>query len=84
MPGSLFRTQAFSNADADTPTDPGMVVEEIVTLIDAPAGNRPFRTVVGVDVGVIGRNTAVEPFDAAVLEAFGLTEFATLVPDRSC
>ncbi|NBD96010.1 MAG: SDR family NAD(P)-dependent oxidoreductase [Gammaproteobacteria bacterium] len=64
--------------DADTPTDPGMVVEEIVTLIDAPAGSRPFRTVVGVDVGVIGRNTAVEPFDAAVLEAFGLTEFATL------
>lgn len=69
--------------DADTPTDPGMVVEQIVTLIDTPAGNRPFRSVVGVDVGVVGRNTAVEPFDAAVLEAFGLTEFATLVPERS-
>jgi len=67
--------------DADTPTDPGMVVAEIVTLMNTPAGSRPFRTVVGVDVGVIGRNTAAEPFDAAVLEAFGLTEFATLAPD---
>lgn len=34
----------------------------------------------GVDVGVGARNAAVEPFDAAVLEAFGLTSFATLAP----
>lgn len=64
--------------DPDVPTDPAMVVEEMVTLIDTPAGSRPFRTVVGVDVGVRERNAAVEPFDAAVLEAFGMTEFATL------
>lgn len=69
--------------DPEIPTDPGMVVEQIVTLIDTPAGSRPFRSVVGVDVGVRERNAAVEPFDAAVLEAFGLTEFATLVPGRS-
>lgn len=64
--------------DPDTPTDPLMVVEQMVALIDTPAGSRPFRTVVGVDVGVRDRNAAVEPFDAAVLEAFGMTEFATL------
>ena len=64
--------------DPDVPTDPAMVVKEMVALIDAPAGSRPFRTVVGVDVGVRERNAAVEPFDAAVLEAFGMTEFATL------
>ena len=64
--------------DPDTPTDPDMVVREIIALIDTPAGSRPFRTVVGVDVGVRDRNAAVEPFDAAVLEAFGMTEFATL------
>ena len=69
--------------DPDTPTDPAMVVEQMVALIDTPAGNRPFRTVVGVDVGVRERNAAVEPFDAAVLEAFGMTTFATLAPDRS-
>jgi len=64
--------------DPDTPTDPDMVVKEIIALIDTPAGNRPFRTVVGVDVGVRERNAAVEPFDAAVLQAFGMTEFAML------
>jgi NAD(P)-dependent dehydrogenase (short-subunit alcohol dehydrogenase family) len=64
--------------DPDTPTDPTMVVEQMIALIDTPAGSRPFRTVVGVDVGVRERNAAVEPFDAAVLEAFGMTEFATL------
>ena len=66
--------------DPATPTDPDMVVKEIVALIDTPADSRPFRTVVGVDVGVRERNAAVEPFDAAVLEAFGMTEFATLSP----
>ena len=63
----------------DTPTDPDMVVKEIIALIDTPAGSRPFRTVVGVDVGVRERNAAVEPVDAAVLEAFGMTKFAALV-----
>ena len=42
--------------DPDTPTDPVMVVEQMVELIDTPAGSRPFRTVVGVDVGVRDRN----------------------------
>jgi NAD(P)-dependent dehydrogenase (short-subunit alcohol dehydrogenase family) len=68
--------------DPNTPTDPEMVVEQIIALTDMRAGRRPFRSVVGVDVGVGERNTAVEPFDAAVLEAFGLTSFATLVPGR--
>ena len=36
--------------------------------------------IVGLDFGVRDRNAAVEPFDAAVLEAFGMTSFATLVP----
>lgn len=74
--------QAFEAmfADPETPTDPAMVVERIVELIAMPAGSRPFRSVVGVDVGVAARNAAAEPFDAAVLEAFGMTDFATLVP----
>lgn len=65
-------------ADPATPTDPAMVVDRIVELADMPAGTRPFRSVVGVDVGVTARNAAVEPFDAAVLEAFGMTSFTTL------
>ncbi len=72
--------QAFEGMfnDPEVPTDPGIVVELIVSLIDTPAGKRPFRTVAGVDVGVRQRNAAVEPFDEAVLATFGLTEFATL------
>lgn len=69
--------------DPGTPTDPAMVVEQMVALIDTPAGARPFRTVVGVDVGVRERNAAVEPFDAAVLAAFGMTEFATFTAATS-
>lgn len=63
--------------DPNTPTDPAAVVEATLALIDTPAGQRPFRTVVGVDAGVRARNAAVEPFDKAVLSAFGLAEFAT-------
>jgi hypothetical protein len=67
-------------SDPDTPTDPGMVIEQIASLIDTPVGSRPFRTVVGVDVGVRSLNAATELFDTAVLEAFGMAEFATAHP----
>jgi NAD(P)-dependent dehydrogenase (short-subunit alcohol dehydrogenase family) len=67
-------------SDPDTPTDPALVVDQIIALTDMPSGTRPFRSVVGVDVGVAARNAAVEPFDAAVVEAFGMTSFTKLVP----
>jgi len=67
-------------SDPGTPTDPTIFVSDVSALIDAPAGQRPFRTVVGVDAGVRDRNAAVEPFDAGVLSAFGLADFATLTP----
>ena len=66
----------FKNPDA--PTDPALVVDCLVELSESPAGTRPFRSVVGVDLGVRERNAAVEPFDAGVLEATGLVAFATL------
>ena len=68
--------------DPDTPTDPQAVVDRIVELTDMKPGTRPFRSVVGVDFGTRERNAAAEPFDAAVLEAFGMTAFATLVPRK--
>jgi NAD(P)-dependent dehydrogenase (short-subunit alcohol dehydrogenase family) len=69
--------------DPNTPTDPVVFVEQVTALVDAPAGSRPFRTVVGVDVGVRERNAVVESFDAGVLAAFGMTEFATLTPAKT-
>jgi NAD(P)-dependent dehydrogenase (short-subunit alcohol dehydrogenase family) len=65
--------------DPGSPTDPELVVERIIELMDMKAGSRPFRSVVGVDFGVRERNAAVEPFEAPLLEAMGLTSFARTV-----
>jgi NAD(P)-dependent dehydrogenase (short-subunit alcohol dehydrogenase family) len=67
--------------DPNSPIDPMLVVERVVSLLAMRAGTRPFRTVVGVDFGVINRNSAVAPFDEALLQDFGLTSFATIVPE---
>lgn len=69
--------------DTNTPNDPALFVEQVTALIDTPAGQRPLRTVVGVDAGVRDRNAAVAPFDAGVLSVFGMTEFTTLAPGKT-
>ncbi len=66
--------------DAGTPTDPELVVDRMTALIDMEPGERPFRNVVGVDFGVRAHNAASEPFEAGVLEAFGMASFAALTP----
>jgi NAD(P)-dependent dehydrogenase (short-subunit alcohol dehydrogenase family) len=68
--------------DPDMPTNPQWVVDRIIALAWMDPGTRPFRSVVGIDFGVRERNAAVEPFDAAVLEAFGMTSFTTLAPGQ--
>ena len=65
-------------ADPATPTDPALVVDAIAELAAMEPGTRPFRTVVGMDFGVRARNADDAPHDAALLDAFGLTAFATL------
>lgn len=64
--------------DPGSPNDPMLVVERVGSLLSMRAGTRPFRTVVGVDFGVIKRNAAATPFDEALLRDFGLTSFATI------
>ena len=63
--------------DPDTPTDPVMVVDRMIELIEMKAGTRPYRNVVGIDFGVGEINAAAEPHEATALEAMGLTSFAT-------
>ena len=65
-------------ADPDVSTDPQAVCDRMVELVNMTPGTRPFRAVVGVDFGVRDRNDADAAQDAGVLEAMGLTEFATL------
>ncbi len=64
--------------DPQVPTDPGDVVEQFVALIDIKPGTRPFRTVVGVDVGVRDCNAFDEPHEAPFLQMMGLEEFVKL------
>jgi len=65
---------AFEENDA--PTDPMMVVKTFEHLIDLPAGQRPLRTVVGLDFGCQALNDAVSPVRQAILNEMGLLESA--------
>ena len=62
----------------DVPTDPELVVARFLELAAMKAGTRPFRSPVGVDLGVIERNRADEALDGPFLDAMGLTAFAKL------
>jgi NAD(P)-dependent dehydrogenase (short-subunit alcohol dehydrogenase family) len=64
--------------DASAPTDPRLVVDCMVDLVERAPGTRPFRSVVGLDFGVRDRNATAEPHDQALLDATGLKSFATL------
>ncbi len=66
----------FSNPEV--PTDPAMVVDKFIELIDMAPGTRPFRNVVGVDLGVTERNASDEVHDAPFLEAMHLAKFVKL------
>lgn len=53
-------------------TDPKAVADTIGGLIAMPAGKRPIRTTVGLDLGVGELNRATAPFQQAYLRAMGL------------
>lgn len=60
--------------DANAPTDAGIVSEIFERLIETPAGERPLRTIAGLDFGFQQLNDAVEPFRKASLASMGLEE----------
>lgn len=64
--------------DPDVPTEPSDVVDQYVRLIDMDPGTRPFRSVVGLDLGVAARNADDEKHDAPLLEMLEMTDFAAL------
>lgn len=74
--GDAFGKQvAEMFADENTPTDPMIVVKAFESLIDAPNGSRPLRTIAGLDFGFQALNDAVEPIRKANLGAMGLADF---------
>ncbi|MCY2959000.1 MAG: SDR family oxidoreductase [Planctomycetota bacterium] len=69
--------------DPAVPTDPKLVVDRLVELVEMRAGTRPFRSVVGVDFGVRDLNAGAERQEEGAVDAMGLRAFATLVVPRS-
>ncbi len=62
-------------ADENAPTDPMIIVKIFESLIDTPAGNRPFRTLGGLDFGVKAINDAVDPIRKDIIGAMGLADW---------
>ena len=54
--------------DEEAPTDPMIVVKTFEALINLPPGQRPLRTIAGLDFGAQQINDAVEPLRIAALE----------------
>lgn len=73
-------TEAFVGMfnNPEIPTDPEAVVDRFVDLVNTPAGSRPFRSVVGVDMGVTDRNSTDEEHEGPFLQAMGLEDFVKL------
>jgi NAD(P)-dependent dehydrogenase (short-subunit alcohol dehydrogenase family) len=67
---AAFTANVFENPD--TPTDPEILVNALIDVIDTPAGKRPIRMVAGLDFGVGDVNRATDPMRLAALEALGL------------
>ena len=58
--------------DPNAPTDPMVVVEIFDNLIETPTGERPLRTIAGLDFGFQQLNDTVEPLRKASLASMGL------------
>jgi len=58
--------------DDNAPTDPMVVVRIFEDLINAPVGQRPLRTIAGLDFGFQAVNDAIEPIRKASLEAMDI------------
>ncbi|MBT8320312.1 MAG: SDR family oxidoreductase [Eudoraea sp.] len=58
--------------DDNAPTDPMVVVKTFEALINLPPGQRPLRTIAGLDFGAQAINDAVEPLRKAALEGMNV------------
>ena len=61
--------------DENAPTDPMIVVKIFDDLINMPNGNRPLRTIAGLDFGYQALNDATEPIRIAGLQGMGIGEW---------
>jgi NAD(P)-dependent dehydrogenase (short-subunit alcohol dehydrogenase family) len=62
-------------ADKNAPTDPMIIVKIFEDLINQPAGNRPLRTIGGLDFGFQALNDATDPIRKTALASMGIEEW---------
>ncbi len=74
IPSAIMRSFEAFAATEEAP-NPSEVATAIAELVDMP-GERPLRTVVGVDYGVRDLNRAAESFQAGLLEGLGMSHVA--------
>ena len=67
---------------SDDARDPQEVADAISQLIGIPTGERPLRTVVGIDFGVTGLNEAAARFQHGLLEALEMQQMEQPVSNR--
>jgi hypothetical protein len=60
-------------ADPNIPTDPQLVVDAVLNLIATPLGQRPLRTVVGVDFAAGSLNETTSNVTRQALASLGLS-----------
>ncbi|MCW5514753.1 SDR family oxidoreductase [Muriicola sp. Z0-33] len=65
-------TELFESEEA--PTDPMIVVKTFEALINLPPGQRPLRTIAGLDFGAQAANDAIEPIRKGALAAMEIAD----------
>lgn len=74
--GDAFGKQVVEMfADENAPTDPMIVAKIFENLIDQKPGERPLRTIAGLDFGFQAINDAIEPIRKAGLEGMGISNW---------
>ncbi|MCG8466587.1 MAG: SDR family oxidoreductase [Gemmatimonadetes bacterium] len=66
--GELFES-------GEAPTDSRVVVDIFDRLVDMPKGERPIRTIAGLDFGFQALNDATDPIRKAALESMGIADW---------
>ncbi|WP_036698269.1 SDR family oxidoreductase [Paenibacillus taiwanensis] len=69
--------------DPNLPTNPQLVADAVSELIQTPAGERPLRTVVGMDPGVATINEATERLQFRTMEQRGIGHLVDIEAARA-
>lgn len=70
----------FTNPHVAALIDPALVAQAFVDLVEAPAGTRPFRSTVGLDLDIAKMNALTDPFRLRALAQMGVDSLDKIPP----